>query len=361
MIALLESHRCRLFRRPICCPTLLAGLVVASSPCRWPWRLPSPRAPKPEQAVHRHHRRIRDCRAGRQPGADQRPDWRIHCHIVGHYRQIRRRRPANRRHADGRCAVAGHGIGALGGSSSSSSSQSSSVSPPAFTPSLSGWCGMTFSGLQVKLHRHPPFSRQAVVAGRCTAWGPLGHHRTGLAGLLITFAKAARWLPGRLARARPFAGDDRRHPDPVRRPFEGVQTIGTAFGASRKDCHLQWPPADLYRVVEPLGPALTIALLGAIESLLSAVVADGMAVPAMIQTGADRRASATSSRRSSAALTATGALACTATNIRNGGTSPLAGFVHGPVLIAIMLVAAPGQATSAVRLVGHPVCRCPAT
>lgn len=168
---------------------------------------------------------------------------------------------------------------------------------------------------------------------------------TGLAllALLITF-KAARWLPGRLARV----------PGPLLAMivvtliqylarFEGVQTIGTAFGGIPQGLpHLQWPPLTFTRVVELLGPALTIALLGAIESLLSAVVADGMAGTRhdsnqeLIGQGVGNIVAPFFG-----GFAATGALARTATNIRNGGTSPLASFVHGLVLIAIMLVAAP--------------------
>ncbi len=86
-------------------------------------------------------------------------------------------------------------------------------------------------------------------------------------------------------------------------------------------------------------PALTIALLGAIESLLSAVVADGM-------TGTKHRSNTELVGQGIAniispifgGIPATGAIARTATNIRNGGTSPVSGIVHAMVLLMIMLV-----------------------
>ena len=60
--------------------------------------------------------------------------------------------------------------------------------------------------------------------------------------------------------------------------FEGIETIGSAFGGIPQGSPtFQWPDLTANNVIELLGPAFTIAMLGAIESLLSAVVADGMA------------------------------------------------------------------------------------
>src|SRR5580658_4579650 len=60
--------------------------------------------------------------------------------------------------------------------------------------------------------------------------------------------------------------------------FKGVATLGTAFGAIPSSLpHFQIPAVDFTTIVQLVGPAFTIALLGAIESLLSATVADGMA------------------------------------------------------------------------------------
>lgn len=91
-----------------------------------------------------------------------------------------------------------------------------------------------------------------------------------------------------------------------------------------------------------LSPAFVIALLGGIESLLSAVVADGM-------TGGRHRSNMELIAQGLAnivssvlgGIPATGAIARTATNVKNGGRTPIAGIVHALTLLLIMLVAAP--------------------
>ena len=95
-------------------------------------------------------------------------------------------------------------------------------------------------------------------------------------------------------------------------------------------------------VLHLIGPAFTIALLGSIESLLSAVVADGMSGTKhdsnqeLIGQGIANIFSPLFG-----GFAATGAIARTATNIRNGGTSPLAGIVHVLTLVVIVLLLAP--------------------
>jgi sulfate permease, SulP family len=125
--------------------------------------------------------------------------------------------------------------------------------------------------------------------------------------------------------------------------FDGVATIGSAFGGIPQGLPpLQVPQFELDRVLLLLGPAFTIAMLGAIESLLSAVVADRMA-------GTRHSANQELVGQGLAnvlvpffgGFAATGAIARTATNIRNGGNSPIAGVVHAFTLIAILLVLAP--------------------
>src|SRR6202167_4102277 len=125
--------------------------------------------------------------------------------------------------------------------------------------------------------------------------------------------------------------------------FDGVATIGTAFGGiPRQLPQLQFPAADFTTVVQLIGPAFTIALLGAIESLLSATVADGMA-----NTRHDSNQELIGQGIANIAaplfggFAATGAIARTATNIRNGATSPLAGIVHSLFLILVILLLAP--------------------
>ena len=125
--------------------------------------------------------------------------------------------------------------------------------------------------------------------------------------------------------------------------FEGVRTIGSAFGGIPAGLpEFTVPSVTWSKVTELVGPAFTIAMLGAIESLLSAVVADGMA-----GTRHDSNQELMGQGLANIAapllggFAATGAIARTATNIRNGGTSPLAGIVHSITLIAILLLLAP--------------------
>jgi sulfate permease, SulP family len=125
--------------------------------------------------------------------------------------------------------------------------------------------------------------------------------------------------------------------------FDGVATLGTAFGGIPTTLpHLQFPVFDFTTVVQLIAPAFTIALLGAIESLLSATVADGMAGThhdpnqELIGQGIGNIASPLFG-----GFAATGAIARTATNIRNGARSPIAGIVHCVFLLLVILLLAP--------------------
>jgi SulP family sulfate permease len=122
-----------------------------------------------------------------------------------------------------------------------------------------------------------------------------------------------------------------------------IETIGSKFGGIPTGL----PPFSLpplrFDLMMPLLPsALTVALLAAVESLLSAVVADGMS--------GDKHNSNTELIAQGVAnlatplfggIPATGAIARTATNIRSGAKSPVAGMVHALTLLLILLVAAP--------------------
>jgi sulfate permease, SulP family len=125
--------------------------------------------------------------------------------------------------------------------------------------------------------------------------------------------------------------------------FDGVATIGSAFGGiPRALPSLSFPSLHVTQVISLVGPAFTIALLGAIESLLSAVVADGMtgyrhdSNQELIGQGISNIVAPLFG-----GFAATGAIARTATNIRNGGTGPLAGLVHSGFLILVILLLAP--------------------
>jgi len=122
-----------------------------------------------------------------------------------------------------------------------------------------------------------------------------------------------------------------------------VETIGTRFGGIPGGLpHMQIPKfrADLIHGL--LGPAFTVAMLGAIESLMSAVVSDRMSndrhnpnVELMAQGVANVFSPMFGG------LPATGAIARTATNIRSGAQSPVAGIIHALTLFCILLFAAP--------------------
>ncbi len=122
-----------------------------------------------------------------------------------------------------------------------------------------------------------------------------------------------------------------------------VATIGTSYGQIPNSLpHFQIPHIDAGTILNLLRPAFVIAMLGGIESLLSAVVADGM----------------TNSRHNSnkeligqgianmitplfGGIPATGAIARTATNIKNGAVSPFSGIIHGVVVLLVLLFCAP--------------------
>ncbi|HEY0286131.1 MAG TPA: SulP family inorganic anion transporter [Pseudomonas sp.] len=125
--------------------------------------------------------------------------------------------------------------------------------------------------------------------------------------------------------------------------FAGVATIGSAFGGIPQGLpEFSLPEITLPQVIELIGPAFAIAMLGAIESLLSAVVADGMA-----GTKHDSNQELIGQGIANivtplfGGFAATGAIARTATNIRNGGTSPIAGLVHALTLVLLISFLAP--------------------
>ncbi len=118
-----------------------------------------------------------------------------------------------------------------------------------------------------------------------------------------------------------------------------VETIGSRFGAISSNIPAPVIPHVTFAVLQQLiRPAFTIAMLGSIESLLSAVVADGM-------TGGNHRSNTELIAQGIAnicsslfgGIPATGAIARTATNIKNGGRTPVAGIIHAITLLIIML------------------------
>lgn len=118
-----------------------------------------------------------------------------------------------------------------------------------------------------------------------------------------------------------------------------VETIGSRFGALDASIpHPQLPHLSLAQMVALIGPAFTIALLAAIESLLSAVVADGM-IGGSHRSNMELIAQGVANIASPlfGGIPATGAIARTATNVRNGGRTPVAGITHAATLLVITL------------------------
>lgn len=122
-----------------------------------------------------------------------------------------------------------------------------------------------------------------------------------------------------------------------------VQTIGTRFGGIPSGLPLpSLPQLSFDRIIEVMPAAIAFTLLGAIESLLSAVVADGM-------TGRKHRSNCELVAQGAAnvgsslfgGFCVTGTIARTATNVRAGAHGPVAGMLHALFLLAFMLVAAP--------------------
>ena len=122
-----------------------------------------------------------------------------------------------------------------------------------------------------------------------------------------------------------------------------VDTIFSRFGDLPNGLPMiALPPIDIARIIELLPSALVIAFLAGVESLLSAVVADRM-------TGGAHRSNAELLAQGAAniasplfgGLPVTGAIARTATNVRAGGQTPVAGIVHALTILLVMLAAAP--------------------
>ncbi len=120
-----------------------------------------------------------------------------------------------------------------------------------------------------------------------------------------------------------------------------IETVGSRFGAvSGTLPQLTLPTLDWNTITKLFSPALSIALLAGIESLLSAVVADGM-------TGRRHRSNTELIAQGIAnivtplfgGIPATGAIARTATNVKNGAVSPISGIIHAAVLFVILIAA----------------------
>lgn len=175
--------------------------------------------------------------------------------------------------------------------------------------------------------------RMAAYAGHLSTWNPWALGIGVLSALLVSqWPRVTRRIPGALVAVIACTAAVHLFHLPV-------ETIADRFGSVPSRLPMpRIPHLDFSRLAELSSPALSIALLGAIESLLSAVVADGMA-------GTRHRSNMELVAQGIANLAsplfggipATGAIARTATNIRNGGRTPIAGMVHAVTLLLILL------------------------
>ncbi|MDD6284833.1 MAG: SulP family inorganic anion transporter [Firmicutes bacterium] len=156
--------------------------------------------------------------------------------------------------------------------------------------------------------------------------------------ILIVWPKISKTIPGSLIAVVVGAVMVMLMPEST-----GVQTIETTFGQlSNKLPTLHIPKMDMTLIRSILPDAFTIAILAAIESLLSCVVADGMTNSKhrsnmeLIAQGIGNVGSALFG-----GIPATGAIARTAANIKNGGKTPIAGLVHAIVLLLILVFLMP--------------------
>ncbi|WP_150427191.1 SulP family inorganic anion transporter [Dechloromonas sp. CZR5] len=168
----------------------------------------------------------------------------------------------------------------------------------------------------------------------------------GLASACFAFLLSYNWLAQRIAVLR-------RAPGPLAVLVVGtlvsflfdlpVETIGSRFnGIPQELPGFGLPALSIHDFGKLISPAITIALLGAIESLLSARVADSQ-----IDDRHDPNQELVAQGLANIAaplfggFAATGAIARTTTNVRTGGRTPIAGIIHAAVLLAIVLLAAP--------------------
>jgi len=190
-----------------------------------------------------------------------------------------------------------------------------------------------FLGLEIKKVPSEFIEKIIVYAEHITT---VNYYSFALAGgslaLMILWAKLTKKIPGSLIALLLATA--------VTAIFNlPVETIGSRFGEIKSS--LPSPHGfsfDLATIRNLIMPATTIALLAAIESLLSAVVADGMI-------GSKHRSNMELIAQGAAnivtpffgGIPVTGAIARTATNIRNGGRTPVAGIIHAVTLLLIML------------------------
>lgn len=193
-----------------------------------------------------------------------------------------------------------------------------------------------FLGLQIALPLHTPAQFGALAAHV----GSTNLHALGLGALavalIVFWPKKLRAIPPSIIAVvvtTLLAAFGHLSVETIESKFHGIPQGLPAF---------QIPAITFTSIHALMIPAVTIAMLGAIESLLSAMVADGM-----IDSRHDSNQELIGQGLANiicpwfGGIAATGAIARTATNVRSGGRTPIAGIVHALTLLVIVLVAAP--------------------
>jgi SulP family sulfate permease len=177
-----------------------------------------------------------------------------------------------------------------------------------------------------------PAKWAAYAAGLPTASLPTIEVALGSLAILLVWPKISRKVPGPIVAILVASAA-------VALLGLPVETIGSRFGEIHAAIPApRLPDLSLERVRELFSPAVTVALLAAIESLLSAVVADGM-IGSRHKSNLELVAQGVANIGSGlcGGIPATGAIARTATNIKNGGRTPVAGIAHAATVLLVLV------------------------
>ena len=196
---------------------------------------------------------------------------------------------------------------------------------------IKDFCGMTFEGSPVET-----MEKVAELFKSISTFNPLAF-LIGLLSLaiLIFWPKKLGKIPPSLIAVIVGAAI-------VKISGMNVNTIGDLYKISSAPPTFLLPHITLQDIKDNIPNAFTIAILAAIESLLSCVVADGM-IGSKHRSNMELTAQGAANIASAlfGGIPATGAIARTAANIKNGGRTPIAGMVHGVVLLVILIVLMP--------------------
>ena len=200
---------------------------------------------------------------------------------------------------------------------------------------IKDFCGMTFEGSPVET-----MEKVEEIFKSLSTFNPLAF----LIGL-ISLAILILW-PKKLSKIPPSLIAVIVGAVIVKVSGMNVNTIGDLYQISSAPPKFTFPEFTFERVKALIPNAFTIAILAAIESLLSCVVADGM-IGSKHRSNMELTAQGAANIASAlfGGIPATGAIARTAANIKNGGRTPIAGMVHAVVLLIVLVVLMPYAAT----------------